>query len=158
ARASGSARASSGVPAAPGTPACTAPPGGGARPASARPGARETREGRARWARCLPERPLARRSRRLRLPRHSADEERTEVLEVERGLPGLPHALDDDRERVELGPEEPDDEIVVVPVEPVAREADVVAEPGATERHPDAAVLHQDRVLLLPRQALERAR
>ena len=55
------------------------------------------------------------------------------------------------------GAEQPDDEVVVVAVEPVAGEPDVVAEAGAPERHPDAAVLHEDRVLLAPRELLERA-
>ena len=47
--------------------------------------------------------PTASRSRRAALPRHPADEERPEALQVERRLPRLPHPLDDDRERVQLG-------------------------------------------------------
>ncbi len=91
------------------------------------------------------------------LPRHSPHEERPESLEMERRLLRLAHPLDDDRERVQLGPEQADDEVVVVAIEAVAGEPDVEAEPGAAERHPDAAVLHEDRVLLAPRQLLERA-
>ena len=58
---------------------------------------------------------------------------------------------------MQLAPEQPDDEVVVVPVEPVAGEPDVVAETGAPERQAHSAVLHQDRVLLLSRELLERA-
>lgn len=48
-----------------------------------------------------------------------ADEGRPRPLDVLRGLNRLPHGLDDVRERVELAPEETDDEVVVVGVEPV---------------------------------------
>ena len=41
------------------------------------------------------------------LIRHPAHEERPESLEVERGLLRLAHPLDDDRERMELGPSRP---------------------------------------------------
>src|SRR5262245_24520782 len=106
-------------------------------------------------ARLSPRRRLPRPSRLPALPRHSPNEERAESFEVERGLLRLAHALDDDRERMQLRPEQPDDEVVVVAVEPVASEADVVAETGAAERHADPPVLHQDRVLLAPRELLE---
>jgi hypothetical protein len=59
---------------------------------------------------------------------------------------------------VQLGPDEADHEVVVELVEPVAGEPDVVPEPRPAERGPDAAVLHQDPVLLLPRELLERPR
>ena len=81
-------------------------------------------------------------------PPFPTNEERSESLEVQRGLLRLAHALDDDRQRMQLRPEEADDEVVVVAVEAVAGEADVVAEACAAEGHPDPAVLHQDRVLL----------
>src|SRR5262245_62700974 len=97
-------------------------------------------------------------SRRRALPHNSPHEERAEPLEVKRRLLRLPHPLDDDRERMQLGAEQSDDEVVVVAIEAVAGEADVVAEAGAPEGGPDAAVLHEDRVLLAPRQLLEGAR
>ena len=59
---------------------------------------------------------------------------------------------------MQLVPEQPDHEVVVVLVEPVAGEPDVVAEPGPAERPPDAGVLHQDHILLVARQPFERTR
>ena len=107
--------------------------------------------------RALDRLSVGRPAERGALPRDPADEERPETLEMERRLLRLAHPLDDDRERVQLGPEQADDEVVVVAVEPVAREPDVVAEPGSAEGHPDAPVLHEDRVLLAARELLERA-
>src|SRR4029079_7258984 len=130
----------SGARAARGTRVGSARPAGGARRACARPALRGTLSGRG------------------ALPRDSPDEERPESLEVERRLFRLPHALHDDRQRMELRAEEPDDEVVVVAVEAVAREPDVEAETRAAECHSDATVLHEDRVLLPARELLERTR
>src|SRR4029453_9634482 len=77
---------------------------------------------------------------------------------MERGLARLPHPLDDDRERMQLRPEQPDDEVVVVLIEAVTWGPDGVPESGPSEGHATAAVLHEDRVLLLAREPLERAR
>ena len=71
------------------------------------------------------------RGQRWCLPHAPPDEERPEPLEMERGLLRLAHPLDDDRERMQLASEQADDEVVVVVIEAVAREPDVVAEPGA---------------------------
>src|SRR4029079_15320298 len=132
------ARAASASRGAPGTRVGSDRPAGEARRACARPALRGRLSGRA-------------------LPRHPPHEERPQALEVERGLLRLAHALDDDREWVQLRAEQPDDEVVVVAVEAMAGEADVVAEPRAPEGHPDAAVFHQDRVLLSLGEWLEGA-
>src|SRR5215217_7949441 len=75
---------------------------------------------------------VSRRSlRRLRLslyalPERAADEERSQPFQVQRGLLRLPHRLDQRRERIQILADQADDEVVVVLVETVAREADVV--------------------------------
>src|ERR1700694_327488 len=63
-----------------------------------------------------------------RLPHRPANEERTHLLDVLRGLRGLAHGLHACRERIESGPHQPDHEIVVVLVQTETREADVLSE------------------------------
>src|SRR5437764_4594236 len=94
-------------------------------------------------------------SRERALPERVAHEEGAERLEVLRGLRGLSHGLDEVRERMELAPDEADDEVVVVDVEPVAGEADVVGEVGVAVGATQDAVLADDRALLLGRQPCE---
>src|SRR3954463_13360828 len=62
----------------------------------------------------------------LGLPDDAADEKGTETVEVKRGLLRLAHRLDNGRERKQILADESDDEVVVVAIEAVAREADVV--------------------------------
>ena len=57
----------------------------------------------------------------------------------------------------ELLADEADDEVVVVLVEAVARQADVVREVGGAVRHADRAVLGENHALLLGRQLREPA-
>src|SRR5262250_3410902 len=61
------------------------------------------------------------------------------------------------RQRMQLAPHEPDDEIVVVDVEAVAGQAYVVGEIGLTVSASEDAVLPDDRPLLLWRQPGETA-
>ena len=91
------------------------------------------------------------------MPDDAADEERAEPVEVERGLLRLAHRLDDGGEREQLLADQPDDEVVVVAVEPVAGEPDVVRVIGGAERHADRAVLGENRALLF-RSAAVRTR
>src|SRR5207247_8148916 len=51
-------------------------------------------------------------TRHRALPDGTADEERAEALEVQRRLLRLPHRLDDRRERIEILPDQSDDEVV----------------------------------------------
>ena len=92
------------------------------------------------------------------LPQRPADKERPQPLQVQRRLLGLAHALHDRRQRVQLRPQQPDHEVVVVLVQPVARQPDVRAVARPAIGVADAAVLHQDRALLRRRQLLERPR
>src|SRR4051812_39649933 len=92
------------------------------------------------------------------LPGNPADEERAQPVEVQRRLLGLPHALDDHRERLQLRADETDHEVVVVLVQSVTGKADVVAEPCAAEGLADSRVLHQDDILFVARKPLERTR
>ncbi len=87
-----------------------------------------------------------------------AHEEGPEARQVLRRLGGAAHRLHEVGERVQVPADEADHEVVVVGVEAVAGETDVVAETCAAEGHPDAAVLHEDRVLLPAGQLLEGAR
>ena len=95
---------------------------------------------------------------RRTLPQCSTDEERTEPLEIQRRLLRFPHHLDDRGERIEILSDQPDDEVVVVLVEAVAREPDIVRVVGHAERHPDGAVFRENDALLFRRQLRELAR
>src|SRR5208283_3504812 len=91
------------------------------------------------------------------LPGYFADEERSHLLDVQRGLLGLAHPLNDGRERIELWPQQADHEVVVILVQSVASEADVVAQPRLAEGAANAAMLQQDDALLVRRQPFEGA-
>src|SRR5436190_7544970 len=91
------------------------------------------------------------------LPDDPPDEKRSEPFEVQRRLLRGPHHLYDRRERVEILPDEADDEVVVVLVEAVARQPDVVRVVAGAERHADGAVLGENDALLLGRQLRELA-
>src|SRR5690606_12591897 len=54
---------------------------------------------------------------RAALPERAPDEERTKSIEIEGGLLGLSHGLHEGRQREELLPDEPHDEVVVVVIE-----------------------------------------
>src|SRR5262249_59916091 len=95
---------------------------------------------------------LARFSERA-LPERVADEERPERLDVLRRLHGLPHRLDEMREWMEVAADQPDHEIVVVDVQPLAGETNVVGEVGVAISAPEHAVLTDDGSLLLRREA-----
>src|SRR4051812_27141267 len=60
------------------------------------------------------------------------------------------------REREQLFADQPDDEVVVVAVEAVARKPDIVGVISGAVRHPDLPVLGEDIALLLLRQLGER--
>src|SRR5258705_8803110 len=53
------------------------------------------------------------------LPDHTSHEERAEVLEIERRLLCLAHRLDDLGQGIQILADQPDDEIVIVPIETV---------------------------------------
>src|SRR5439155_10287981 len=89
------------------------------------------------------------------LPEDEADEERPEALDVLRGLRRLAHGLDEVRERMQIAADEPDDEVVVVSVEPVAGETDVVGEVGVAIGAAEGRVLPEDRALLRRREPRE---
>src|SRR5207249_9704868 len=91
------------------------------------------------------------------LPDRTADEERSEPLEVQRGLLRLAHRLHDRREWIQLLPDQSDDEVVVLFVEAVARQADVVRVVAGPERHADGAVLGENHPLLFRRELREPA-
>jgi len=76
------------------------------------------------------------------------------MFEVQRGLLRLPHRLHDRRERIQILADEADDEVVVVFVEAVARQADVVRVVARAERHADRAVLGEDDALLVGGQEI----
>src|SRR5690606_1351294 len=78
------------------------------------------------------------------LPTGSPDEERSEAVEILRGLLGLAHFLHDRRQRMEPRAEEPDDEVVVVLVEAVTREPDVDGVAAGTVALRERAVLGED--------------
>src|SRR4051812_27838439 len=99
---------------------------------------------------CLPSKARALGSER-RLPDRAADEERTQAVEVERGLLRLAHRLDHRGQGKQLLADQADDEVVVVAIEAMARQAYVVRQVSCPERHADRAVLCQDRALLLVR-------
>src|ERR1700742_3250197 len=88
---------------------------------------------------------------------HVAHEERPHLHDELGGLPRAAHGLDHVGERVQLLADEPDDELVVVRVEPVAREADVVGQVGRAVGLPDLRVLAHDASLLLRLAALRSA-
>src|SRR4051794_20706741 len=85
------------------------------------------------------------------------DEEGAEPIEIKRCLLRAPHSLDDRGEREQLLADEPDDEVVVVAIEPMTGEPDVVGVIGGAERHPDLPVLGENRALLFRRQLGEGA-
>ena len=89
------------------------------------------------------------RLRNLGLPDGLADKERPDLAEVLRRLPRLAHPLDDGRERIQRLAQEPDDEVVVVRIKAVTRQADVVRVVGATIGTSDASVFHQDGALFV---------
>ena len=60
-----------------------------------------------------------------RLVENAADEERSHPRDELGGLAGWPHVLDQLGQRVEPGAYEPEDELVVIAIEPVAFEPDV---------------------------------
>src|SRR5207247_6019148 len=90
--------------------------------------------------------------RRRTLPERVADEERAERLDVLRGLDGLPHGLHEVRKGMQVAADETDDEIVIVDVEPVAREADIVGEVGVAVGAARHGGLADDGALLLRRE------
>src|SRR5882724_3715205 len=91
-------------------------------------------------------------------PMHGVpDEEGTHLHDELRRLPGAAHGLHDVRQGMKLLPDEPDDELVVVGVEAMAREADVVSEVRRAVRFADLRVLAQDPALFLRLQPLEGA-
>src|SRR5262245_28716099 len=90
-------------------------------------------------------------------PDSVADEERAEPLYVLRGLHRLSHGLDEMRQRMELAADEADHKIVVVRVEPVARETDVVREVRVAIGAADRCMLPQGGSLLLRVETCERA-
>ena len=92
---------------------------------------------------------------RRALPGHLADEERPETIEILGSLLGLAHLLHDGGERVQVRPQQADDEVVVVLVEAVTREPYVGREAGEAETLPDRAVLTEDLPLLYLGQGLE---
>ena len=133
-----------------------APPAAAARRACARSAGRDRREARATSARRPAGRPRARSRRALchaTLPTKNGPSRSrwSEVCRVFRIRWTMIES------GWSSGPRSPTTKSLSALVEAVAREPDVVPEPCAPERHPDAAVLHQDRVLLLARQLLERA-
>ncbi len=75
---------------------------------------------------------------------------------MERGLLGLAHALDNRREGEKLRPNQPDDKVVVVLVQPMTDKPDVIAQFRLALGAANPAVLHQDHVLLLRAQLLKR--
>ena len=89
------------------------------------------------------------------LPDGAADEERTEAFEVERRLLRLPHRLHERRQRIQVLPDQADDEVVVALVEAVAGQADVVRVVAGAVRHADRAVLGEDDALLVGGQRRE---
>src|SRR5262245_63534660 len=91
------------------------------------------------------------------LPDGSSDKKWPEALEIQRRLLRPAHRLHDRRQRIEILPEQADDEVVVVLVEAVAREADVVGIVADAERHADCAMLGEDDALLLGGQLGELA-
>ncbi len=62
---------------------------------------------------------------------------------------GLPHGLDQMRERMQLLAHEADQKVVVVDVEAMADETDIVREVGVAVRAADGAVLAEDGPLVL---------
>src|SRR6185503_4333926 len=98
-------------------------------------------------------RRAARRSRkscsRLCLPRGTPYEERSQAVEVLRGLLGLAHLLHDGRQRVQVRAQEADDEVVVVLVEAVAGEAHVVGVAACAVTLRERAVLGEDAALVI---------
>src|SRR5262245_53465438 len=78
----------------------------------------------------------------------ASDKQWSEAIEVECRLLRPSHHLNDRGQRVQIFSNQTDDEVVVVPIEPVTRETDIVDEICGTELHPDLAVLGQDRPLL----------
>src|SRR5262249_18063115 len=91
------------------------------------------------------------------LPDCTADEERAETIEIERGLLSLAHCLDDRRQRKELFADESDDEVVVVAIEPVTGQTDVVNEIRRAKRDPERAMFGEDLPLLVFRKTREAA-
>ena len=61
------------------------------------------------------------------LPAGAADEEGAEFLDLLGGLDRPAHTLDEVGQRVQIGPDQPDDEIVVVDVQVVARQSNVLS-------------------------------
>src|SRR6185503_7125539 len=78
------------------------------------------------------------------LPDDSSHEERPEPFHVQRRLLRLPHRLHDGRERKQIFSNKAHDEVVVVLVQAVAREADIVCQVRGAVRHPNGAVFGED--------------
>src|SRR6476620_4375644 len=88
--------------------------------------------------------PLQRTSLLDALPKRPAYEKRAEPLQVQRRLLRLPHRLHQRRQRVQFLADQPDDEVVVIPVEAVTGETDVVCVITDAERHADGPVLGEN--------------
>ncbi len=76
---------------------------------------------------------------------------------MERGLLGLAHPLNDARQRVQFRPQQGDDKVVVMLVQPVTGQPNIIAQANPAKGATDTAMFHQDDILFLWRKLFKGA-